>query len=195
MMSKESKLRDVNKLLDKNFRDDGDYVAQVKVALGETDFGRVKAALEGPVLRAFLDADVPSTAYHGDATTGNFLVHDYSNDGFKDLSVVDVGAMKYSIDGKTGQAIKTGAVDVARFLGSLETLPSNLTSSELHQLRDNFTQAYFKSLRASSGHDVDRAKFKQAETWYRIEVEVMAIKSDSRGKRRLLQLLGLEASP
>ena len=49
MMSKESKLKDANHLLDKNFRD-GEDVAKVKSALGESDFQRVKAALEGPML-------------------------------------------------------------------------------------------------------------------------------------------------
>jgi hypothetical protein len=73
MMTEEMKLSDANYLLDKNFRNGSD-VGKVRYALGERDFERVKAALEGPVLKAFLDAKVPASAYHGDANAGNFLV-------------------------------------------------------------------------------------------------------------------------
>ena len=120
------KLSDANYFLSKNFRD-GSNVATVQSILGNDDFARVKAKLEGSLLDAFLAAKVPATAYHGDANTGNFILDGYGpnpknskESKFKKLGVIDVGSMQWSMSG--GKGIKTGAADTARFLGSLETL-------------------------------------------------------------------------
>jgi hypothetical protein len=195
MMSREAKLSDANHLLDKNFRT-GQDVAKVKAALGEADFARVKAALEGPVLHSFLEADVPATAYHGDANAGNFIVHDFdSRTGYKDLGVVDVGSMKWSVDDNTGKGIKTGAADVARLLGSLETLhPGKLTSGEVRVLREEFMGKYREQYRVSAHRDLDGDKYRQAERWYRLEMEIGVLKSDVGAKSRIMQILGLEVA-
>lgn len=190
MMSKEAKLSDANHLLDNNFRN-GQDVAKVKAALGEADFLRVKAALEGPMLRAFLDADVPATAYHGDANAGNFIVNDYNSEtGFKELGVIDVSAMRWSVDMQTGKGTKTGAADVARLLGSLETLrPGELTTTELGTLRSEFMRAYSGQYAKQTGRAANTRAYGQAVNWYRIEMEVSILKSDASAKSRILQLL------
>jgi hypothetical protein len=196
MMTREAKLDDANQLLDKNFRDGGDHVLQVKAVLGEADFRRVKNMMEGPMLRSFLDADVPATAYHGDANAGNFIVHDYAEgQGYKELGVIDVGSMKYSI-GETGKATKTGAADVARLLGSIETMyPGKLTPVELAEQRERFMETYMANYRAVARRDLNLKKYRQAERWYRLSFEMMALKSDSSAKARILQILGLEGAP
>jgi hypothetical protein len=197
MMSKAAKLKDANYFLDKSFRD-GEDVAKVRAALGEADFRRVKAQLEGPMLRAFLDTEVPATAYHGDANAGNFFVNDYNEvtGSYKELGLIDVGSMVWSVDKHTGKGIKTGAADVARLLGSLETLcPGQLTPAELQALRSDFMKTYSKQYRGEARHDLDLAKYEQAAKWYRIELEVAVIKSDARAKVRIQKILGLETSP
>jgi hypothetical protein len=195
-MSREAKLSDANHLLDKSFRN-GEDVAKVKAALGDVDFQRVKAVLEGPVLQAFLDADVPATAYHGDANAGNFIVHDYTaSAGYKDLGVIDVGSMTWSVDKSTGRGTKTGAADTARLLGSLETLhPGYLTSAEVRYLRGEFMKTYAAQYRADARRELGLVSYEQAEKWYRLEMEVAVLKSDARAKPRIMQLLGLEVQP
>lgn len=195
LMTNEAKLNDANYMLDKNVRGGSD-VAQVRASLGDRDFERVKARLEGPELESFLAAKVPATAYHGDANAGNFLVGGGYNDetGYKELAVIDVAQMRWSLDEKH-KGTKTGAADVARFLESLETVaPGTLSETELQRMRDAFMKRYLKFL-AEKGHGVDRAQFDQAERWYRIEMELAVIKSDATAKPRLLQLLGLEGTP
>jgi hypothetical protein len=195
MMSRPSKLEDANYLLDNNFRG-GKDVDRVKAALGEADFQRVKAALEGPALRAFLEADVPATAYHGDANAGNFIVEDYNKDlGYKDLGVIDVGSMKWSIN-DAGKGTKTGAADVARLLGSLETLhPGKLMPGEVQQLREHFMMVYRGQYRELAQHGLNVSKYDSAERWYRLEMEIAALKSDPSAKPRILKQLDLEVSP
>lgn len=192
LMSREAKLDDANYMLNENFRG-GSRVERVKAVLG-TDFERVKAMLEGPVLQGFLDADVPATAYHGDANAGNFIVHEYKKDvGFKDLGVIDVGSMQWSVRGAKG--MKTGAADVARLLESLETVqPGALTDFEVMQLRREFNGAYRAHFRGFAGYVLDAAAYAHAEKWYRVEFEISVLKSDPTAKKRLLKILGMEKS-
>ncbi|HWU88820.1 MAG TPA: hypothetical protein VN253_16250, partial [Kofleriaceae bacterium] len=196
MMSREAKLSDANYFLDKNFRD-GEDVSKVKIALGEGEFARVKAALEGLMLQRFLEADVPATAYHGDANAGNFIVHDYdAQSGYKELGLIDVGSMSWSIDARTGKGTKTGAADVARFLGSLETLhPGKLTPGEVRILQDTFMKKYLQQYRADAHRDLDGDRYRQAENWYRLEMEIAALKAGVDVKSRIMRLLGLEMAP
>ena len=140
---------------------------------------------------------MPATAYHGDANAGNLIVDDYNTQrGYKDLSVIDAGSMAWSIDKNTGKGIKTGAADVARFLGSLETLhPGKLTPADVQQLREEFMETYRTEYQRKARHDLDLTQYGKASSWYRIEMEVAVLKSDSRAKPRIMQLLGLEVSP
>lgn len=193
MMTRTEKQSDADYFLGKSFSADGkkpEEVRAVKIALGN-DFARVKAKVEGPILDEFLAAEVPATAYHGDANAGNFKL-----DGDK-LGVFDVGSMKWSIDRKTHLGIKTGAADVARFLNSLETLsPGKLSASELAELRTSFRNVYFdKYLVGADNRPVDRTEYAKAERWYQIEMEVAILRSDARAKARLLSLLGLDGGP
>jgi aminoglycoside phosphotransferase len=192
LMTKEAKLSDANYFLDNNFRGGRDS-AKVKAALGD-EFERVKAALEGPVLQGFLDARVAATAYHGDANAGNFIVHEYDpKKGFKDLGVIDVGSMKWSVEGRKGT--KTGAADVARLLESLETVQQGkLTSGEIALLRDAFMKTYLANYRADAGYDLDTTNHALAEKWYRLEFEVAVLKSDPSAKNRILKVLEMEKS-
>jgi hypothetical protein len=203
LMTKEAKLSDANYFLDKSFRDGGEDVAKVKSILGDTDFARVKAQLEGPLLEAFLAAKVPATAYHGDANTGNFFLDEYKpnpkkrGEGtFEKVSVIDVGSMQWSLEapGKAGDGTtngnKTGAADVARFLGSLETLtPGALAPREIAEIRREFEKVYYNSF-ARNHHVLDRTNYAAAEKWYRIEIQVTAMRGDPSAKARLLDLVG-----
>ena len=191
LMTPEAKQDDANYFLDNNFRSGRD-VHKVKTALG-ADFERVKAALEGPTLAAFMNPEVPATAYHGDANTGNFLVDRYvEGKGYKDVAMIDVGSMKWSVD--KGKGTKTGAADVARVLGSLETFaPNNLTAGEVKVIRDAFLARYFENYGARES--VDRAAYAKAEKWFRIEMEIAVLKKDPRAKARILRLLKLKDTP
>ncbi|MEJ7599062.1 MAG: hypothetical protein WKG01_14230 [Kofleriaceae bacterium] len=191
LMTVEAKRNDANYFLNKSFRS-GDQVTRVKAALG-ADFERVKAKLEGPLLAELEAADVPATAYHGDANAGNLLVDKYDHRlGYKDLAMIDVGSMKWSVE--NGRGTKTGAADVARFLGSLETFaPGNLTTTEVRALRKAFLKSYFVNYAAHQR--VDRVAYARAERWFRIEMEVAVLKSDPTAKARILHLLELETRP
>ena len=196
MMTKEAKLSDANYMLDRSFRAGAD-VAAVRAALGERDFDSVKAKLEGPMLHAFLDARVPATNYHGDANAGNFILSGTNEDGrFAEVAVIDLDKMRYSIEEGTQAATRTGAADVARFLGSLETLqPGALSPVEVTGLREAFSAQYGVQYRKSAGHDLDTSQYAKAETWYRAELEVGRLKADVHAKARLMQLLELEVTP
>ncbi len=196
MMTTESKLSDANYFLDHSVRA-GSEAAQVRAALGDADFARVKAALEGPELQAFVAADVPASAYHGDANGGNFILDGYDRQtGFKDLGVIDVGSMFWSVDLRTHHGTKTGAADVARVLGSLETIaPGTLRPEEIAGLRSAFKVKYFAVYQKLGGHPLDRASYEQAERWYRLEMELAVLKSDPRSKPRVMKLFGLEPTP
>jgi hypothetical protein len=104
--------------------------------------------------------------------------------------------MTWSVDKHTGKGIKTGAADIARLLGSLETLyPGKLTTAELSDLRKDFMRTYSSHYRADARRELSLGSYDQAERWYRLELEVAVLKSDSRAKPRIIQLLGLEVRP
>ncbi len=197
LMTEESKLSDATYFLDKSFRGDNEGVAGVKVALG-ADYERVRAKVEAVVLPEFLAAKVPATAYHGDANAGNFIVdgYDLKSRQYTELGVIDVGSMAYSVDAH-GKGTKTGAADVARFLGSLDTLhPGALTAAEISRLRQAFLRDYFREYTVgTSKRPVNIVDYDKAETWYRLEMEIAISRSDARAKSRILQLLQLEATP
>lgn len=190
-MTRAQKLSDATYLLDKNFNG-GPATEMVRAAFGERDFERVKATMTGPMLEAFLNAKVPATAYHGDANAGNFIVGGYDPERkrFASVGVIDVGSMQWSVD-TDGRGTKTGAADVGRFLESLETVaPGRLSAAQLELLKTKFLEQYEKEL----GTTVDRTFF-DADRWYRLELELAALKSDPTAKMRVLHLLGMEPAP
>ena len=191
MMTKDAKMEDANKFLNKNFRPGGKNMLRLRTALGEADFQRVKAAAEGPLLTDFLAAQVPATARHGDANAGNFVSDDMGN-----ISVIDAGSMKTSLDEATGTGTKTGAADIAWLLGSLETLhPGKLTPSEVNALRKEFMKAYKVEFAKVAKHQLNYAAYRKAERWYRFELEIISLKGDPHAKSRILSLLRLETTP
>jgi hypothetical protein len=109
---------------------------------------------------------VPATAYHGDANCGNFIVDKSFN-----VTVIDVGSMKYSLDDK-GKGTKIGAADVGRFMQSLEAShPGKLNAGEIAALQKAFTQEYFAHSK------VKREDFEAGITLYRAELELAALKN------------------
>jgi hypothetical protein len=144
----------------------------------------------------FLSADVPATAYHGDANAGNFTLSGNNN---SDLTMFDVDKVQYSLSdhalegnlaGVKGN--KTGAADVARFLNSLETLaPGKLRADELQELEMAFKDRYFKKYRVGSDeHGVSRTEYEKAERWYELEMELAIVVTDPAAKERILRLVG-----
>jgi len=187
VMSKEAKRSDADHFLNRNFRDNGEDLQRVRAALGD-DFERVKTQLEGPTLEAFYAANLPATAYHGDANAGNFIVGEYKG-GYKDLGLIDVGSMSWSVADGATVGTRTGAADVARFLGSLESLaPGKLSEAEIVVLRRRFTETYFAQ---PGARNLDPSAYGAAEKWYRVEMEVAALRSDPTAKARILRLLGI----
>jgi len=191
-MTREAKLADANHFLDEKFRK-----PWMVEALGAENHQQIERALLEKALPAFLAAKVPATAYHGDANIGNFLVDKFNPDKgtFKDLSVIDVGSMRWSFDRPLGepgaQAIKTGAADVARFLGSLESIaPGKLSEAEIGKLREAFENTYFKRVL------VAKPEYEAAETWYRIEMELIAaVGGDKTAVKRSFRDLGIDGDP
>lgn len=194
MMTKEAMLSDANYLLDANFKKAGWKREKVEAALG-TDVARVRERLEEVFLPRFLESRVPATAYHGDANAGNFIMdgYDQGTKRFKNVGLIDVGSMDWSI-GADGKGNKTGAADVARFLSSLETLaPGALSAGELGALRDEFRKAYFKEY--EQHHAIDRTSYEGAEKWYALELQIAILRGDPSTKPQLMSLLGLDGTP
>jgi hypothetical protein len=135
------------------------------------DWVPIHQALEGEVIPAFYEAPLPASAYHGDANIGNFVV---STEGTgaaakTTVGVIDVGSMKWSVTA-AGDGNKTGAADVARFLGSFETMfPGKLTGAEMARLRTAFERAYFADVPAA------QADFEAAIKLYGVELEIAAL--------------------
>jgi len=73
---------------------------------------------------------------------------------------------------------KTGAADLARFVGSLGTMhlnqPNSLTGGERDQIRDAFLDAYFLA-----NTTVPRQNLVPAIKLYRIELELAALDSNT----------------
>ncbi|MEZ4399302.1 MAG: DUF4157 domain-containing protein [Kofleriaceae bacterium] len=142
----------------------------------------VYRALEAQVIdriARFYNADVPETAYHGDANIGNFSV----GPGGK-VTTFDVGTMKWSLDAR-GQPIATGAADVARFAVSLTSdNPGKLTPAELDAVRSEFGRAYF----AATG--TTRAGLLPAVRFYQIDMELGIMLGQSRAGTGVAEPLG-----
>jgi hypothetical protein len=203
MMTKENKQSDADYMVNRNFngtgsRDAAERTAAIRNALG-ADFDRVKAAIDGNLRTKFYDAQVPATANLGDANAGNFMVskHDAAR-GYQDLEVIDVGAAKWSFDGNPTVGAKgkgTGAADLARFLGSLETMfPGNLRPHEVQALRDKFMWAYLAQYKTGKSPGF-QSNYADAEKWYRIELELTVLADPSGNqaatKKRIMTMLGL----
>jgi hypothetical protein len=195
MMTETAKKSDANYFLDKAFRPGGDNYDRVRVALGD-DFEHVRGVAEGRMYQDFLSAEVPATAYHGDANAGNFALS--GNDNSK-LSMFDVDKMRYSLpdhalEGNLAgiKGNKTGAADVARFLNSLETLaPGKLSPGDVQRLEAAFKDRYFKKYRVGSDeHGVSRTEYEKAERWYELEMELAIVIKDASAKARILKLVG-----
>jgi hypothetical protein len=191
MMSYKAKRSDAEYMVENNFVGTTAHprgmerVTQIRAALG-TDFDNVKLRVEAAQER-FYAAEVPATAYLGDANAGNFVLNKHTARGYGELGVIDVGAMQWSMpstgkhaDGgnvydPNGKGMKTGAADLARFLGSLETMfPGNLKPHEIQALRDKFLWAYTEHYKPGKTGDFKK-NYADAEKWYRIELELTVL--------------------
>jgi hypothetical protein len=208
-MSEKAKESDADYMLEKNFDDKGRNTAAVKRGLG-ADLDAVKAAVT-KLRDKFVKAKVPATAYLGDANAGNFVVgkHDATK-GYQDLRLIDVAPMRWGMDpkdpkvadandprwqpGEKGKA--TGAADLSRFLGSLETMGS-LKPAEIDHLRDVFMRTYVEHYHPGKDprSKVDLAAYADAERWYRIELELSILTNPAQAagaRERIIRLLAPE---
>lgn len=127
----------------------------------------------------FYNADIPESAYHGDANIGNFAV----GPGGK-VTTFDVGTMKWSLDA-SGKPIATGAADVARFAVSLTSdHPGMLTPAELAAVRAEFARAYFAA--TGTTHD----GLLPAVRFYQIDMELGIMLGQSRAGTGVVEPLG-----
>jgi hypothetical protein len=141
----------------------------IKAKVGDAHYAKLREALQAKIDK-YMAAKVPATANLGDANTGNFII---GPDG--KVKVIDVGTMKWSVDGK-GQGQGTGAADVARFLESLQSKrPGALTPEEVAQLTTAFNQAYFAEMHGK----VSPADLDAATTIYRAQLEMSIIRASS----------------
>jgi len=114
-------------------------------------------------------ANLPASAYHGDANAGNFIV-----DG-GNVNVIDVGNMRWSHAGADGN--KTGINDVAKYLGSLETLhpaaANRLQPAELAQIAAAFVPAYLLEFN-QGGRNVTQADLTPGIAVFKVEQLIAA---------------------
>lgn len=204
MMSDAAKKSDAEYAYNKNFKPTGrDGKPNPRYQALQAEFGPKLGDVEAAVLAArqkFYDTPVPATAYLGDANAGNFMVSNYDPArGYQDLGLIDVGSMKWAFEGGNAQVGAkgkvTGAADIARFLGSLETMfPGNLQPHEVTALREKFMWAYTQGYRQGKYPEF-LANIAVAEKWYRLELEFTVLtdpnSSHAAAKQRIMKMLGL----
>ena len=172
-----------------------ELLAEARPIVGEPAWQQIQAALPRAE-QALLDATLPATAYHGDATAENLFVDgwDAALGTYKDLAAVGVGDMARSIEqrGSRQVGMSTGAADVGTFLQSLESgAPGTLTASEVDQLNRAFTREYFRD-RAPT----EMAAVGQAQQLFRVRAELDAIRrGDRTAVGRIIELLDLPGGP
>jgi hypothetical protein len=153
-------------------RSDSVYISNkldaIRQKLGDAHYQRIKDLLF-KISQDYIKSNVPATAYHGDANTGNFLV-----DSSGKVTTIDVEKMRWSFDQNTGKAAGTGAADVGRFLESLQAKPQ-LQAAELKALTDAFKEAYFAQMKGK----VAPADLEAATLLYQIEFEIAVITNAS----------------
>jgi hypothetical protein len=155
-MSAAEKQKDATHILDKLHR--------LKGQVGDADIQKIDDKIRGQLLPEYKKSPVPATAYHGDANCGNFIVD-------KDMNVttIDVGSMKHSLDSSKG--VKSGASDVGRFLESLQASHAGkLSGEEVGRLQSAFDEEYFSKLKLS------KADFDAGIKMYRAELEIAALR-------------------
>jgi hypothetical protein len=163
-------------------------------------------AIRNHVAPKLYDAEVPATAYHGDAHVGNFTVakrDDEQGEGGK-IGMFDVGSMKWSVE-LEGEAIpktpdgtpilegkKTGANDVGRMLQSIESMGQGaLRQTEIDKLAAVYLKAYEVAYNdKTSGVKVTETSVQAAMTLYQVETELAALENDPTALDRIWILAG-----
>jgi hypothetical protein len=157
----------------------------------------VRAQLYEP----FLAADLPSSAYHGDANVGNFKVDGWvsKDETFRTVSTFDVGTMSHGFpEGEKatlGGGIKPAAAgDAGRFLGSLEltATEAGATANEILELHKLYMESYSSEWNNLTEHQLSRAAMDTAARWYRIEFLVTATFNDPAAIDRISEDLHLK---
>ncbi|HEY4176091.1 MAG TPA: phosphotransferase [Kofleriaceae bacterium] len=169
---------------------------------GHANAEKIANALRARLLDKFLDANLPASAYHGDANVGNFKVDgvDADHERFNIVSTYDVGTMQYGFpqgtvaNGTATKGIKpAAAADAARFLSTLEIALSEKGSrSEFSRLNAAFEKAYKAAWKDNQKEAIDMVGWKDAEAWYRIELDVAAAKNDPQALKRIERALEIE---
>jgi hypothetical protein len=119
---------------------------------------------------ALMEAELPATAYHGDANLMNFVP---TSEGTR---VFDVGSLLWSIDPETGQGMRTGANDLGRFTAHLQSLLSQSADSpkqaqdEADALERELMKGYAKYPQVKSD------QLRSAITLARIEFEMAVLR-------------------
>lgn len=174
LMSTAAKNDDITALLDTYFGA-GATTALTRTALGD-DFDRIRASIAGPLKDAFLAAEVPSTAAHGQADASHFAVAD------GDVHLVDSHLLARSMDDR-GRGTGSSAADVQQFIASLERFNGHgLSSDEIEALTTEFSKAFngLIKLKASAA----------ANDWYRVAALVKSVAHDPGARTRLTAELG-----
>jgi hypothetical protein len=175
--------------------------AVIKALGGVENAHAIQAAVRAQLYEPFLAADLPSSAYHGDANVGNFKVDGWlsKDETFTTVSTFDVGTMTNGFpEGEKatlGGGIKPAAAgDAGRFLGSLAltAAEAGATPAELLELQTSFMEKYLESWdRETRGH-LDVSAMDSATRWYGIEFLVTATFNDPMAIGRIADALHLE---
>lgn len=206
-------------------KSDADYLVNNKLVKnqsaiaavgGAENAARIRHALLSTLYQRFLDADLPPSAYHGDAHISNFKVDGWDpvQKQWRDLYTFDVGTMKFgfpqgqdldSAKNPLGDKPAAGG-DLGRLLESLQSkLPEGtLTQREIDDVRRQVILAYRRSFedaitaRAATRHDIDPTKMtidpaalEVARIWYSVETEIAGAKGNPEALRRIENLLGV----
>jgi hypothetical protein len=195
-----------------------DDPARIAALGGRTNADAIRAAIRARLYEPFLAADLPPSAYHGNAQLENFTVDgwDPKQRAWRDLYAVNVGEMSRgfpedvaaNLDGAhapKGDKPAAGA-DLGRLLGALESkLPEGaLSAAEVQRIQEAASKAYLDAYQRALAKqpqlggrtfDIDSAALKSARDWYRIETEVAAARTDPRAVERLGRLLTLALAP
>ena len=164
-------------------------------ALGRGNAIALEAALRQELVPVFLVADVPPSAYHGDARAKNFKVDGFvEGKGFAKLATDDVGELDAGLVKMPNDEIKgtraAAGMDAAAFVRSLDDLvrAGALHPHERDQLAGAFRTHYVGATRRRPV-ELSGETLVAAERWYAVVLDLeAATKGDAAARARLLSL-------
>ena len=176
--------------------------ATVTALGGPIQAAEIEGMIRGQLYEPFLAADLPATAALGDAQISNFKVASWvqQRGTFRDLYATSVGSMERSLSARQGdgaESVLGGAAgsDIARLLGSLDSLPeSALSSIETTQLREKTLDAYRDAMTATHRVGIDPVALSTTELWYRVAMETENAPSNENAATRIKTLVQRSSS-